>query len=82
MYEYENEHRPAENQQSYAYNFSPEPPVHQPEQHPQKKRGGAGKLSAEERKQLDIEYAKHYSPWMDLRIILKTFLAFVQKEDV
>ena len=46
------------------------------------KRGGAGKLSAEERKQLDIEYAKHYSPWMDLRIILKTFLAFVQKEDV
>ena len=43
------------------------------------KRGGAGKLSAEERKQLDIEYAKHYSPWMDLRIILKTFLAFVQK---
>ena len=46
------------------------------------KRGGAGKLAAEERKQLDIEYAKHYSPWMDLRIILKTFLAFVQKEDV
>ena len=42
MYEYENEHRPVENQQSYAYNFSPEPPVHQPEQHPQKKRGGAG----------------------------------------
>ena len=44
MYEYENEHRPVENQQSYAYNFSPEPPVHQPEQHPQKKRGGAGKV--------------------------------------
>ena len=42
MYEYENEHRPVENQQSYAFNFSPEPPVHQPEQHPQKKRGGAG----------------------------------------
>ena len=46
MYEYENEHRPVENQQSYAYNFSPEPPVHQPEQHPQKKRGGAGKVVA------------------------------------
>ena len=44
MYEYENEHRPVENQQSYSYNFSPEPPVHQPEQHPQKKRGGAGKV--------------------------------------
>lgn len=46
MYEYENEHRPVENQQSYSYNFSPEPPVHQPEQHPQKKRGGAGKVVA------------------------------------
>ena len=46
MYEYENEHRPVENQQSYSYNFSPEPPMHQPEQHPQKKRGGAGKVVA------------------------------------
>ena len=46
MYEYENEHRPVENQQSYSYNFRPEPPVHQPEQHPQKKRGGAGKVVA------------------------------------
>ena len=46
MYEYENEHRPVENQQSYSYNFSPEPPVHQPAQHPQKKRGGAGKVVA------------------------------------
>ena len=46
MYEYENEHRPVENQQSYSYNFSPEPPVRQPEQHPQKKHGGAGKVVA------------------------------------
>ena len=46
MYEYENEHRPVENQQSYSYNFSPDPPVHQPEQHPQKKRGSAGKVVA------------------------------------
>lgn len=46
------------------------------------KRGGAGKLSAEERKQLDIEYAEHYNMWMDLKIILKTFIAFVQKENV
>ena len=46
------------------------------------KRGEAGKLSAEERKRLDIEYARRYSPMMDLRIILKTFLAFVQKENV
>lgn len=46
------------------------------------KRGGAGKLSAEERKQLDIEYAERYNMWMDLKIILKTFIAFVQKENV
>lgn len=46
------------------------------------KRGEAGKLSAEERKRLDIRYARTYSPGMDLRIILKTFLAFVQKENV
>ena len=46
MYEYENEHRPVENQQSYSYNFSPDPPVHQPEQHPHKKRGSAGKVVA------------------------------------
>lgn len=46
------------------------------------KRGGAGKLSPEQRKQLDIEYARKMSPWFDLKIILRTFTAFVQKENV
>lgn len=46
------------------------------------KRGDSGKLSPEERKQLDIYYAKNYSFWMDLKIILKTFTAFIQKENV
>ena len=46
------------------------------------KRGGAGKLSPEQRKQLDIEYARRMSPWFDLKIILRTFTAFIQKENV
>lgn len=46
------------------------------------KRGGAGKLSAEERKQLDIYYARRYSLWLDIKIIFRTFTAFIQKEDV
>lgn len=46
------------------------------------KRGQAGKLSPEQRKQLDIEYARRMSPWFDLKIILRTFTAFVQKENV
>lgn len=46
------------------------------------KRGGAGKLSAEERKQLDITYAKTFSFWLDIKIILKTVTAFIQKENV
>jgi len=46
------------------------------------KRGGAGSLSAEERKQLDIRYARTMSWRLDLKIILRTFGAFVQKEDV
>lgn len=46
------------------------------------KRGDAGKMSAEERKQLDIKYAKDFSFSMDLKIIIKTFTAFVQKENV
>jgi len=46
------------------------------------KRGGAGKLSADERKQLDIYYAQHYSFWLDIKIIFRTFTAFIQKEDV
>lgn len=46
------------------------------------KRGDSGKLSPEERKQLDVYYAKNYSFWMDIKIILKTFTAFIQKENV
>lgn len=46
------------------------------------KRGDAGKMSAEERKQLDIKYAKTFSFWLDIKIILKTVTAFIQKEDV
>ena len=46
------------------------------------KRGGAGKMSAEERKQLDIKYAKEFSFRMDMKIIFKTFTAFIQKENV
>lgn len=46
------------------------------------KRGDSGSMSAEERKQLDLKYAKKFTFWMDLGIILKTFKSFVQKEDV
>lgn len=46
------------------------------------KRGGKGRLSPEERKQLDIRYAHEMSPLLDLKIILRTFTAFIQKENV
>ena len=46
------------------------------------KRGHAGKLSPEQRKRLDIRYAREMSPWLDLKIILRTFTAFIQKENV
>lgn len=46
------------------------------------KRGDAGKMSADERKQLDIQYAKTFSFWLDVKIILRTVTAFVQKENV
>ena len=46
------------------------------------KRGDSGKMSAEERKQLDIKYARDFSFWLDMKIIFKTLTAFVQKENV
>ncbi|MEN6618407.1 MAG: sugar transferase [Rikenellaceae bacterium] len=46
------------------------------------KRGDSGRLSPEERKQLDIFYAKNYNFWMDIKIIFKTITAFIQKENV
>lgn len=45
-------------------------------------RGKGGKMSAEERKQLDIEYGRKFSLALDLKIIFRTFFSFVQKEDV
>jgi lipopolysaccharide/colanic/teichoic acid biosynthesis glycosyltransferase len=46
------------------------------------KRGGANKMSSDERKQLDIEYVNNYSFWYDLKIILKTIPAMIQHENV
>lgn len=46
------------------------------------KRGTEGILSAEERKQLDIQYAQKFSFWFDMKIIFRTFTAFIQKENV
>ena len=37
------------------------------------KRGGAGKMSAEERKQLDIKYAQEFCFRLDMKILLRTF---------
>ena len=45
------------------------------------KRGDSGNMSPEERKMLDIKYAKEFSFAMDFKIILKTFTAFIQKSD-
>ncbi|MBB2954316.1 sugar transferase [Sphingobacterium sp. JUb56] len=46
------------------------------------KRGDNGSMSDQERIQLDIDYAKNYSVWMDVKILFKTFSAFIQKADV
>ena len=47
-------------------------------------RGGDFLYTAQEFDQmrLDIEYARKMSPWFDLKIILRTFTAFIQKENV
>lgn len=46
------------------------------------KRGDSGKLSADERKQLDITYGRTYSFALDMKIIFRTLTAFIQKENV
>lgn len=46
------------------------------------KRGNGGSMSAEERKQLDIKYGQTYNFALDVKIILRTLTAFVQKENV
>lgn len=43
---------------------------------------GSSEMSEEERMQLDNEYAKTYSFWGDIKIILKTIPALLQKENV
>ena len=45
------------------------------------KRGG-NEMSAEERINLDVTYAKNHSFWYDLKIMLKTPFAIIQKENV
>ena len=45
-------------------------------------RGRGGVMSAEERKQLDITYGQTYNFMLDMKIILRTFKAFVQKGNV
>jgi hypothetical protein len=46
------------------------------------KRGKGGPMSEEERMELDNEYAKSYSFWNDIKLILKTIPALFQKENV
>ncbi|MDX3915424.1 MULTISPECIES: sugar transferase [Olivibacter] len=43
---------------------------------------GKSEMSDEERKGLDNFYAQHSSVWIDLKILLKTFPALLQKEKV
>ncbi len=43
---------------------------------------GKGDMSEEERKQLDNMYAKNFSLWNDIKLILKTIPALFQKENV
>jgi len=43
---------------------------------------GKKDMSDQERLQLDVMYAKKYSIWLDMLIILKTFPAMLQKEKV
>ncbi|MBK1439200.1 sugar transferase [Parapedobacter sp. ISTM3] len=43
---------------------------------------GKSEMSDEERRRLDNDYATHFSFWMDLKILLKTVPALLQKEKV
>ena len=43
---------------------------------------GGGDVSSEERKKLDIIYAKNYGLWLDLKILFKTIPAVIQKANV
>ena len=46
------------------------------------KRGKGGNMSEDERKALDVDYARSYSLKGDLRILLRTFPALFQQENV
>ena len=46
------------------------------------KRGGSTVMSADDRKQLDIEYAENFSFWYDIKLLLKTIPAMLQHENV
>lgn len=46
------------------------------------KRGKGGAMSEEERMELDNQYAKSYSFWNDIKLILRTIPALFQKENV
>lgn len=46
------------------------------------KRGKGGEMSEEERKSLDNIYAKKYSLWFDIKLILRTIPALFQKDNV
>jgi len=46
------------------------------------KRGGSNKMSPEERKKLDIMYAKTFSFSLDMKILFKTLTSFIQSENV
>ncbi len=43
---------------------------------------GKNDMSVDERVALDVEYAQTYSAWTDFQIILRTFTAFIQHENV
>lgn len=45
-------------------------------------RGKGGSMSAEERKQLDIQYGQTYNFMLDMKILFKTFSVFKQEENV
>lgn len=45
------------------------------------KRGSSGTLSADERKQLDVDYANEFTFFSDLKIIFKTLPAMLQQEN-
>jgi lipopolysaccharide/colanic/teichoic acid biosynthesis glycosyltransferase len=45
------------------------------------KRGG-NDMSAEERINLDVTYAQNHSFWFDMKLLLKTPFAVIQKENV